>query len=81
MSKFNLSNIGIVLIFASFAFALLPDSPFTLFISTLDKLPYLDVLNWFIPVSEMVAIGQAWLIAITAFYVVSLILSWINAIR
>lgn len=81
MAALGLSNIGIVLIFLTFAFALLPSSPFTAFTSAITNLPYLDILNWFLPVTEMIAIGQAWLVAITAFYIVSLILSWIKAIR
>lgn len=77
---FTLANIGIYLIFGAFALALLPSSPFTAFTSAISSIPYLDILNWFIPVSEMIAVGEAWLVAITAFYVVSLILSWIQAI-
>lgn len=77
----SLANIGIVLVFLTFAIGLLPESPFTFFIDSLGSIPYLDVLNWFFPVSECLAVGQAWLVAITAFYVVSLILRWIKAIE
>lgn len=77
----TIANIGIVLIFLTFAIGLLPESPFTVFIQAINNLPYLDVLNWFVPVSEIVAIGQAWLIAVTLFYVASLILRWIKAIE
>lgn len=76
----GLSNIGLVLIFLSFVFALLPESPFTLFLNQMQNIPFLDVLNWFVPVSEIIAIGQAWLVAVTAFYIVSLILRWIKAL-
>ena len=77
----TIANIGIVLVFLTFAIALLPESPFTVFTMAIKNLPYLDVLNWFIPVSEIVAIGQAWLLAVTAFYIASLILRWIKAIQ
>lgn len=77
----TLSNIGIVLVFLTFALSLLPSSPFTVFTDSVSSLPYLDWLNWFFPVTECLAIGEAWLVAITAFYVASLILSWIKAIR
>ena len=77
----TISNIGIVLIFLTFAFALLPSSPFVAFIDAMGAIPYLDVVNWFLPVSEMLAIGEAWLVAITTFYVASLILRWIKAIE
>ena len=77
----SISNIGIVLIFMTFALSLLPSSPFVAFIDAIGSIPYLDVLNWFLPVSEMLAIGQAWLTSITAFYVISLVLRWIKAIE
>lgn len=77
----TIANIGIVLVFLTFAIALLPESPFTVFTMAIQNLPYLDILNWFIPVSEIVAIGQAWLLAVTAFYIASLILRWIKAIQ
>lgn len=77
----SIANIGIVLIFMSFALALLPVSPFNAFINSFGSIPYLDILNWFVPVSEALAIGEAWLAAITTYYTVSLILRWIKAIE
>lgn len=76
----TLANIGIYLVFGTFALSMLPDSPFKMFIDTMDSIPYLDVLNWFLPVTEMLAIGQAWLLAVSAFYVISLVLRWIKMI-
>lgn len=81
MSALSISNIGIVLIFLTFALALLPDSPFTAFINVIGEIPYLAELNWFVPITEMLAIGQAWLVAITAYYVISLLLRWIKVIE
>lgn len=60
--------------------ALLPTSPFTSFINACENLPYLGWLNWFIPVGQMIAIGEAWLVAIGLFYLYSIILRWIKAI-
>jgi len=77
----SIANIGIVLIFLAFAIGLLPESPFTAFISVMGNIPYLDILNWFVPITEILAVGQAWLLAITVFYIASLILNWVKAIR
>ena len=41
-----------------------PTSPFADTIEKFSKLPYLGYINWFVPVSEMVAIGSAWLLAV-----------------
>lgn len=77
----KIGEMALVLMFLAFGIALLPTSPFTAFINALERIPYLDILNWFVPVSEIIAIGQAWLVAVALFYVVSLILSWVKAIR
>lgn len=64
----------------SFAMSVLPTSPFQYYIGKLNKLPYLETLNWFIPISTFIAIGQAWLVAIGIFYLYQIILRWLKAI-
>ena len=66
--------------FLEWVLALLPTSPFTDFINACENLPYLGWLNWFVPVGQMIAIGEAWLVAIGLFYMYSIILRWIKAI-
>lgn len=39
---------------------------------------FLGMINWFIPISEMIAILEGWGIAIGASYVVSIILRWLK---
>lgn len=61
------------------ALSCLPDSPFT----ALDNSPiqpYIGALNWIVPFSYMVSVMEAWLVAITAYYLVSAILRWVKAI-
>ena len=67
--------------FLDWVLKLLPTSPFTSFIEACGNLPYLSWLNWFIPVGQMIAIGEAWLIAIGLFYLYSIVLRWIRAIE
>lgn len=81
MSGLNISNIGMTLIFLSVVMSGLPESPFRAFISSLQTLPYLSVLNWFLPVSEMLAILQIWLVAVTAYYVISMLARWVRVIE
>lgn len=59
----------------------LPDSPFNKFISALASNDFLKYLNWFIPVGNMIAIGEAWLTCIAIYYVYQLILRWVKAIE
>lgn len=59
----------------------LPTSPFRDFISTLEELPYLGYLNYFVPIGTFIKIGTAWLGAIALFYLYSIVLRWIRAIE
>ena len=78
--SFDFSSITIYLVIGTIAIALMPASPFSAFIDVIGNIPYLSWLNWFLPISEMLAIGQAWLGAITLYYVVSMLLRWIKII-
>lgn len=46
----------------------LPDSPFQSFLASFAQIPGLGYLNYFVPVGEMIAIGQAWLVCVGIFY-------------
>lgn len=81
MEGLNISNIGITLILMNFVISFLPESPFNAFIANLSNLPYLNVLNWFLPVSEMLAILQVWLFTITTYYIISMAARWIKIIK
>ena len=50
-------------------------------IDELEQLPYLGYLNWVIPVSQMLTIGTAWLVAIGLYYLYSVIARWIKLIQ
>lgn len=52
----------------------LPGSPFQRFITSIGKIPYVAELNWVFPISECIAITQAWVFSIGLFYAYSVIL-------
>lgn len=59
----------------------LPTSPFQSFISNFTDVPFLGFLNYFIPITQMIAIGEAWLVAIALYYIYVIALRWIKAIN
>ena len=71
----------IVTTFLDWVLKLLPTSPFTQFIEACSAMPYLGWLNWFVPVGQIIAVGEAWLFAIGLFYMYSIVLRWIKAIE
>ena len=58
---------------------ILPPSPF-LIVERIE-IPYLNYLNWIIPVDEMVVILMYWVSAIAIYYIVQVILRWVKIIR
>lgn len=61
-------------------YSLLPNSPFRQFIYAMEEIPYLKNLNWFLPVSEIIAIMQIWLTAVALYYTYSAILRLVRII-
>jgi hypothetical protein len=64
----------------SFIVDLLPQSPFSLAQSSQFSDLLADI-NYFVPIYEFIAIGQAWLIAIAAYYLYSVFARWIKMIQ
>lgn len=58
----------------------LPRSPFMAFRNLASEIPYLSYINWFVPVSEMIAVIEAWLAAIALYYLYSVVARWIKLI-
>lgn len=61
--------------------SLLPNSPFQYLLQNMTALPYLPVLNWFIPISEIAYVTGLWLIAIGLYYIYSALLRFVRAIK
>lgn len=54
-------------IISAFLMQVLPSSPLRLYIENFQDIPWLSYLNWFLPVPEMIAIFQAWLMCYGVF--------------
>ena len=58
----------------------LPMSPFRQYLEYFADLPYLGWLNWFFPVRDCLKVMFAWLTAVTAFYLWSIVMRWLKVI-
>jgi hypothetical protein len=65
---------------ANVVLAFLPKSPFTSFTDQMAALPVLGYLNYFVPIDQMISIGEAWIAAIVTFYIYSAILRFVKMI-
>lgn len=66
--------------FATKILEVLPRSPFRQFLNDFAGIPYLGYLNWFVPVSGILKVLVAWLAAVAAYYLWSILLRWLKAI-
>lgn len=72
--------IGIMEGMADFFYNLLPSSPFVI-IENGEFNQLISNINYFIPIYEFIAIMEAWLIAISIWYIYSIFARWIKAIE
>lgn len=83
MAKFIIGLINLIIkalgTVLNLLFSILPPSPFQL-ISNTEVGSFLDGLAWVIPIPQIIAITQAWLIAIGAYYLIQIVLRWVKAI-
>lgn len=75
--NFLISGIGLLI---STLVNLLPNSPFTI-LSNLDSIPFLNYLNWIIPIGTFIGIIEVWLIAIATYYLISVALRFAKVIE
>lgn len=66
--------------FADLIISVLPKSPFIDFFESVEDIPYLGYLNWFIPVGAILKVFTAYLVCIALFYVYSVLARWIKLI-
>lgn len=59
----------------------LPTSPFRKAIDLLGNIPYIEEINWFIPIEETVLILEWWGLAIGVYYGYMIVLRWVKAIE
>ncbi len=60
---------------------LLPASPFTAYINISLSNDYLKLLNWMIPVSEIISLLESWCVAIGLWYLYQIILRWVKVVE
>lgn len=59
---------------------ILPVSPFRPYIEQLSQVPWIGILNYFVPVGVFLDILFAWASALGIFYVYSIILRWVKVV-
>ena len=77
----QINDLAIRVMLVSLVVALLPESPFATFASLAENIPFVDVLNWFIPISEILVILEAWLVVVAVYYSILFILNYVGILK
>lgn len=73
--------IGIINMFFSLVETLLPASPFASISDYIGDIPWLGVLNYFVPVSAILEILFLWAGAMIVYFIVSIVLRWVKVVK
>ena len=75
------SEFGIKLLIITLVLSLLPFSPFQGFSYLVENIPFLSFVNWFVPIQEMLAIIESWLVVVTVYYGILYLLNYAGIVK
>lgn len=77
----KVSDIGVRIIVITIVLSLLPMSPFSGFSYLVEQIPFLAVLNWVIPISEILVILESWLVVVAAYYAILYLVNYAQLVK
>lgn len=77
----NVSEFGTKILLMSLVLSLLPVSPFNGFNYLVEQIPYLNYLNWLVPVSEILVILEAWLVVVAVYYGILYLINYVGIVK
>lgn len=77
----SLGEFAIKVALLNIVLALLPVSPFAGMSYLLESIPYLNYLNWLLPISEMSVIFESWLLVLAVYYSILYLLNYTGVIK
>ena len=66
----QVSDFGVKILILTAVLALLPSSPFNGFNYLIQQVPFLNYLNWFIPIPQIIVILESWLAIVAIYYTI-----------
>lgn len=72
---------GFKLLLLSICLSLLPQSPFASYVSLVNEIPYLQYLNWFVPIDGIFAVMEVWLQVVLVYMGYMITLRYANALK
>lgn len=75
------TDFGFKMFILSIVISLMPASPFERYIQLFSDIPYLQYLNWFIPIGEIVAVFEVWLACVVVYYGYMVVMRYVNGVK
>lgn len=76
-----LLGLAVKFLLLTLVLALLPVSPFQAFVQYFSQIPFLGAINYFLPIGEMLAVIEVWLVAVAVIYSILYILNHVGALK
>ena len=77
----GLYSLAIKFLLLTLVLALLPVSPFQAFVQYFSQIPFLGAINYFLPIPEMLAVIETWLVAVSVIYGILFVLNHVGALK
>lgn len=77
----QVSDFAVKVLILTAVLALLPTSPFVGFLGLVDSVPFVSYLNWFLPISDILAILEVWLSTVAIFYSILFALNYVGILK
>lgn len=77
----QVSDFAVKLLILTAVLSLLPSSPFVGFNYLISQVPYLNYLNWFLPIPEMIVILETWLSVVAIYYGLLFVLNYVGILK
>lgn len=75
------SDLGVKVIIISLILSILPVSPFVGLNNLVQSIPYLSFVNWFLPIPEMLAIMESWLVVVSVYYGILYLINYTGIVK
>lgn len=77
----HVSDFAVKVLILTAVLALLPSSPFVGFNNLVNQIPFVGYLNWFLPISDILAVLEVWLSTVAIYYSILFALNYVGILK
>lgn len=77
----KVSDLAVKVLVITLVLSLLPASPFVGFSNLTEMIPFLNFVNWVLPISEMLVILESWLVVVVIYYGILYLINYAGIVK